>query len=292
MPSERLIFSTAARWCPSPEDFSTGCLFLSPLLSISYVAHLWIFPDAASSPSLPALSSFSLALGRLSPCARLPGWSSLTPRRALWCSLLFQPRHPHGAPSLLLCAPVSLARRAPWRAPLLGLRPAPLSRGPLSHSLGFCFSLSSGSWPTALLSLLQHVTASTAPLPLLWPSALLWRALAESLHRRRAPLAPLLLRASSAYPCARAPARLLLRSLCTQLSGSHAPFLLARVAPQLPGVPSLPCARYKFPSPIISRSLLVMAACSSSGSVMTSPSFLGSLRTELPCYSFLLPCRA
>jgi hypothetical protein len=199
---------------------------------------------------------------------------------------------PHGAPSLLLCAPVSLARRAPWLAPLLGLRPAPLSRGPLSHSLGFCFSLSSGSWPTALLSLLQHVTASTAPLPLLWPSALLWRALAESLHRRRAPLAPLLLRASSAYPCARAPARLLLRSLCTQLSGSHAPFLLARVAPQLPGVPSLPCARYKFPSPIISRSLLVMAACSSSGSVMTSPSFLGSLRTELPCYSFLLPCRA
>jgi hypothetical protein len=51
-------------------------------------------------------------------------------------------------------------------------------------------------------------------------------------------------------------------------------------------------ARYKFPSPIVARSLLVMAACSSSGSVMTSPSFLGSLRAELPCYSFLLPCRA
>jgi hypothetical protein len=117
MPSERLIFSTAARWCPSPEDFSTGCLFLSPLLSISYVAHLWIFPDAASSPSLPALSSFSLALGRLSPCARLPGWSSLTPRRALWCSLLFQPRHPMALP---LC---SSARPSLLLAELHGLRP-------------------------------------------------------------------------------------------------------------------------------------------------------------------------
>jgi hypothetical protein len=52
---------------------------------------------------------------------------------------------------------------------------------------------------------------------------------------------------------------------------------------------SSPCARYKFPSPIVARSLLVMAACSSFGSVMTSPSFLSSLRAELTCCGFLLP---
>jgi hypothetical protein len=93
-------------------------------------------------------------------------------------------------------------------------------------------------------------------------------------------------------------------ALCAQLPFPRVRAWLAflraqRSAPARPCAPSSlrgpssssPCARYKFPSPIVARSLLVMAACSSSGSVMTSPSFLSSLHAELPCCGFLLLCR-